>query len=196
MIMTKTHEDALYKIIGIDPGTHRLGFSLLTFNLVNYDITLLMSETIKLEKDSLYNPFIEEVHGARYARLQGLKKRLLLLLKDYQPHSVICEGSFSGKFAEAFQCGIECQLTIRETLMEYDLTLPLELVDAPTVKKTVGVNGKSHDKEDIRVAIKALSDLNNPNKVNYNLLDSHALDAIAVGYYKTQSLLTLMTQSS
>jgi Holliday junction resolvasome RuvABC endonuclease subunit len=170
--------------MGIDPGTTTLGISHVTLDtsLKTPRFTIQAAQTLKAKnqhKDYLGLAFH---HGELYARLQQLKDQLVPHLVEINPHIVVCESPFMGKFAQSFAALVECLMVVRQAVVAYDLHLPIVLVDPTTAKKSVGVKiqRKMH-KDHVTQALRKRKDLT--WKVALNDLDEHSVDATAVALH-------------
>ena len=82
-------KDKNIKIIGIDPGTNVLGYSVIEV-LNKSDITLHSLGVIQLDK------FTDH-----YVKLQKIFEKLSFILKMYEPHEMAIEAPFYGKNAQS-----------------------------------------------------------------------------------------------
>lgn len=95
-----------------------------------------------------------------------------------------------GRFAAAFRALTECMVFISDAVGRYDPMMLLHVVDPPTAKMAVGlVIKKGMTKDDVKKAVLALKDLENPNGIILEDLDEHSIDSIAVGYYLAKRIL-------
>lgn len=173
----------LFRVVGIDPGTETLGFSVLDLDLTSGKIAVAHSETVNSQKILGAYRTEERVHGLRTARLMALEDRLFLYLEHHQPHAVCAESPFMSRFPQAFAALTECVSHVRRAVCRYDRYMSLEMVDPPTAKKAVGVTVKRGiTKEDVKIAIEKLK-LEYAEGMSLDSLDEHSVDSIAVGYH-------------
>jgi Holliday junction resolvasome RuvABC endonuclease subunit len=133
------------------------------------------------DNNPVYNS-ISEVHGNRVARMYFLADTLADTLRRFNPHAIIAESPYMGRFPQAFAALVECVSLIRNTVYSYNRYLPLYQVDPPTAKKAAGVKiVKKSDKEDVRRALRARTDIE--WQVDLESLDEHSVDSVAVGLY-------------
>lgn len=177
-------DPAPFRVIGIDPGTDTLGVSVLDANLSTNEISLKSSQTFKGSIMCKEYPWIIQTHGEKVARLKSHEDNLYNLFCQYRPHEVVSEAPYMGRFPAAYAALVECLNAIRAALMRYDAHMPLYTVDPATVKHTVGVSGKSGDKELMHKAITNLTTISNPGHINLQMLDEHSIDSIAVAYVR------------
>lgn len=191
--MLPTYDDPTpLRIMGIDPGTDTLGICVLDVSLDSDQVFLKMVQTYSGTQMSKAYQYIQDIHGAKVARLTAHQDNFRFLLSHWHPQCVICEAPYLGHFAAAYAALVECLSYLRVALMEYDYRLPLLMVDPPTVKKTVGVNGKSGDKGLMLQAVLSLFEkgqLLNPLQLDIAALDDHSIDSIAVAYTQAKGLI-------
>lgn len=180
-----TGNDLAFRVIGVDPGTENLGFSVLELDLLAGGVTVIHSETIVARKMMSDYRHEEERQGGRYARLMAIEDRLFITFSQFAPQSVCAESPFLQKrFPLAYSALTECVTTVRRALYRFDPYLSLGTVDPPTAKKAVGmVIKKGMTKDDVSVAIAKLP-LTYANGIQLSKLDEHQVDSIAVAYYQ------------
>jgi len=175
------------RIIGIDPGTDTLGVSVLDVCLATNRILLQQSSTFSGNQMARNYRWLSDVHGDKVARLKAHEDNLTDLFHQLRPHEIISEMPYMGKFPAAFAALVECMNAIRNAVIRYDERMPLVTVDPPTVKNTLGVNGKSGDKTLMQRGILQLvasGRIENPTGMDVTLLDEHSIDSIAVAYVR------------
>lgn len=175
------------RIIGIDPGTDTLGVSVLEVCLATNRISLAMSATYSGTQMARNYRWISQVHGDKVARLRAHHDNLCNIFHFWNPHEIICEAPYLGRFPSAFQALVECKQAILSAVMDYDEYLQLQIVDPPTVKKALKVNGKSGDKSLMHNGITDLVNrgvIQNPSGIYIPELDEHSIDSIAVAYVR------------
>lgn len=192
--------DPVYRICSIDPGSNTLGLAVLEVDLLVGGVTLVEARTFNGERMSQQFPHLIEVHGEKVARLYAHEQNLLQVFSHYQPHAIICESPFLGRFPQAYAALVECLTAIRRACYRFNPHIPLETIDPITVKQSVGVvirkaaKGEKRKKsgltkEDIKHAVLQLPDLTNASDRRLIELDEHSIDATAVGYYKYRQLM-------
>lgn len=191
-MLTVPNNSQFFRVAAIDPGTNTLGTAILDVNLYNGRVSLIDATTFKGENMSRRYPDVVDTHGGRWGKLHAHEKAIVEWLHYFQPNALICESPFLGRFPQAFEALVECKTAIRRALCQYDLTMPLETVDPPTAKISVGAKAKGKDKTDVRDSILRLSNLDNVSSKSIQLMDEHSTDAIAVGYYKCQTLINFV----
>lgn len=179
-----------YRLVGLDPGSNTFGASVLDVDLATQEISLIHAETFVGESLARAYFHVINVHGNRVARLMALEEVLYNFFRDNEPHGIIAESPYLGRFPKTFAALTEAITTIRRATFRYDMFMPLLMIDPTSVKNGVGmriVKGKT--KEDVKEAVKALKDLSNPYGIDLDALDEHSIDAIAVAYYRAKTFL-------
>lgn len=170
-------------IIGIDPGTDKLGFSCITYDLINKKISSTCATTIIASKCIRYDPHVD-VHGERARRLSVIEQCLYNYYKIFNANFVVCEHPFyNNSRPSAFEPLVESIAAVRKSLFLYDPAMLVMAVDPPTAKKAIGAGGAAK-KDDMQRALKNIehSLAFNPLVfgVPFDLLDEHSVDSIAV----------------
>lgn len=174
--------DLPYRICAIDPGTNTLGISFLDVGLLQKTITVIDSTTYRADARVREDTIVYETRGDRAARLHFHHANFSALLRQFQPHAVIAESPFMGRFPAAFEALCECRDMLRSAVWSYNPRIPLELIDPPTAKKAVGALVQKGSKENVRDSVLALPDLSWALPYPIELLDEHCYDSIACGY--------------
>lgn len=179
--------DSVYRILAVDPGTNALGVAVLDVDIDKAIVTVQHATTIDISKLSQNYPQLIMIHGERVSKLHAVEVSLFRMFRAWKPDEIVSEAPYMGRFPQAYGALVECLASIRRAVMEYNRALPLPTIDPASVKKSVGVSGKSGDKGAITTAIQRQSDL--VLNIDVDKLDEHARDAIAVGYafYKTRT---------
>jgi Holliday junction resolvasome RuvABC endonuclease subunit len=173
---------SIYRIVGIDPGTNTLGVASLGFDLEQKTLALEEATTFTANHLTHRFPGMVDVHGERFARIHTHRCRLLEYFQTRQPHAIASESPFFGRLAQPYAALTECVYGIRLAVQDYDCLKPLNTYDPATVKKNIGVSGKSGDKDAMRRAVLALPFIQPHQHPYLATIDEHAIDAIAVGY--------------
>ncbi len=168
-----------FNILGIDPGTDTIGFSIIKVTIDDLKIVSVRSWTEKalrfLDEDS----FEVAIHSAKFSRLRIIGDKFLHILNTFNPVVVASEAPFFSRFRpSAYAPLIETVFTLQKVLQSWDSYKPLYMYDPPTVRKSIGAKTKG-GKEVVEVAIKQVKEL---RMVNFSLLDDHSIDATAVAY--------------
>jgi len=172
-----------FRVISIDPGSNNTGFSVIDFDPSTGWKDIIFSETIN-QKDSTANQkALIEIYGERPIRIKQVTKFLGELIDTYEPDVVVSEAPFMGRFPAAFRALAELVFAFKALVIERYSPLEFVDVDPPSVKKAMGVNGKSSDKDDMTNALISRDDLSYAEDINVTALDEHAVDSICVGLW-------------
>lgn len=178
-----------FRLVAIDPGSSNLGFSLLEYDFDKKEINVMRSETFNVKGNDPNYRYLMDFHEDRVIRLIAMKDILIELLNEYQPHAVIAESNYMGKFANGFAALVECVSVIRSALYEHDPFKVLHMVDPTTVKTNIGMKRiRGTTKDDVKVA------LIKSKKVNWKAidpenLDEHSIDSVAIGVWYMDNVL-------
>lgn len=178
-------------VIGIDPGSDKLGFACIHYDLKTLEIVRTYARTFTASKMSL-SPLTKQTHGQRYARIYKLSEVLLEMFQTINPTHVICESPFMAmRRPQAYGALMETVFAIRTALRQFDETIALDLIDPPSAKKAVGAPGNAK-KEQVQAALtKMFSALHYDDaewETPFATLDEHSVDAIAIGYSRVMKL--------
>lgn len=170
--------------LSIDPGTTMLGTTINAITMDNQWVVLHSCTTnIGLVVRHSFPTELIEIHGERFFKNMTCGNVVNKMATDWLVNSVVSESPYMGRFALAFAALTECMHSIRNALYQVDPNRLLHTIDPSSIKKCVGVSGKSGDKNLMRNAVSTLAG----SMVNIDYLDEHAIDSIAVGYawYRT-----------
>lgn len=172
-------------VVGIDPGTVKLGFSAIEFDVVTFEVVKI--ESITLDGDKLpSSQWTGRLYGDRARRVESLEYHLLQRFEDVQPFGIASEAPFyNQKRPNAYAALMEVICGIRSAVRAYSVSRPLYLIDPPSVKKAVGAAGNA-DKLAVQAAIIKHPVISSKLTVPITTLDEHSLDATAVAYWLLQ----------
>jgi Holliday junction resolvasome RuvABC endonuclease subunit len=166
--------------IALDPGSN-LGVSI--FGLDVYTLDIVSIDAFTMRRNLLLNcddDTVEQI-GERQIRLNEQYRRLVDLFNLYHPIAIASESPyFNARMPTAFSSLVECMSMLRSAVASYNAFYSLYTIDPSSIKKTVGANGIAK-KDAIKVAVSNLPIITKLN-TNINILDEHAIDAIAVNY--------------
>lgn len=188
LYLPDTDQTSLINLVSIDPGSTKVGIADFEIDPVSGIIIRCNAHTLDASRYVQEDGWIETNFGMRQARISFIENYLINHFNSVRPLFIVSEGSFfNPRRPNAFEVLIEAIAAIRNAVMKYDTWRSLELIDAPTVKKSVGAAGNAK-KEEVQERVLLLSDLNYDSNQNINDLSEHAIDAIAVGYgfYKSE----------
>lgn len=186
-------EDSL-RIISIDPGSNCAGFAVMDVNLVTRKYHVLYCTTIKGNHLLRKYKELKETHEVRFLRNHGYGEHFSHLLEQWKPHTLSAEASFMGRFAATYKALTEQVTFFRAAAFNWDRLKPFYLYTPPAVKRTVGVSGKSKDKDLMTKALRKRNDILYGNEIELDSLDEHSVDSICVGIHHAETL-NLWTQT-
>lgn len=190
MLTIDQNSSPIVKIVGLDPGSVSLGVGVFNIDLTNFRIVSSDAWTLNGSKLLGKESWIESTHGSRVGRIASLEEELLGIFMRVQPNAIASESPFfNSRFPQAYGALTEVMCTIRRAVMHYDLWTPLHLIDPPTVKMAVGVKGNA-DKDQMKVAVGNLAEIQYRGIIPFEQLDEHSIDALAVAYSHYTNLRT------
>ena len=172
------------RIVGIDPGSTTTGICILIIDLNTFDILSTIAWTINGSKLAGKNTWSEELYGNRYSRVQSIEYELLQIFNNYQPTIIVSEAPFiNQKFPAAGIALTEVMCAIRRAVMNYDLWIELKIVPPSSVKNGINAVGGANKYAMKEKLTLLLPILNYCGFADFDLLDEHSIDAIAVAFY-------------
>ena len=182
--------DNFYRVVSIDPALDKLGIAIVDVCLDTRKIHIRYAETIDAVAGSSKYPEVITSFGLRQAKLCYHEEYLTEFFNRWEPHSIVHESPFLGRFPQSYAALVEAVHGIRNAAIRYNILVDFDHVDPPSAKKAVGVSGKSKDKEEVMAAIRKLPDVvyDADTVILLEYLSEHASDAIAVGYWKIRKL--------
>ncbi len=165
--------------LSIDPGTSMLGTAINAINMNNqWEILHACTTNIELVVRHTYPSEQIMVHGERFFKNMACGRVVEKFADDWWVNDVVSESPYMGRFPQAFAALTECMHSMRNAMYSQNPNRVFHTIDPSTIKKSVGVSGKSGDKELMRKAVQNIAG----SMVNVDWLDEHAIDSIAVGY--------------
>ena len=176
-------------LIGFDPGTINLGVAGIEIDPFSLDIRRVWAETLTA-KNSYLDTHHVNTHGAKYARLNYFKQTIVNYLTHHNARYVYCEDAYYSRLTpNAYAPLVETIYMLRESVMEYDSNIPLNIIRSSEAKATLNIKGKGEQvKENVRCAIYGCMEL--MSFFDGDPLDcaEHALDALLVAYTGLQMM--------
>jgi Holliday junction resolvasome RuvABC endonuclease subunit len=129
-----------------------------------------------------------DVYGEKEVAIYCYGNILRGLLETWEPSLVVMEAPYLSRMPAAFKALSEIVSTFTQTVMAWDQTVRVLQFDPATVKKGMGVSGKSGDKELMRTALSTSQLPIYYSGVNIHELDEHSVDAICVGLFVAKDL--------
>lgn len=175
-------------VVGIDPGSTNLGIACIEFDIETMTIVKSSCLTYNAKKIIRKESWSTEIHGERKDRIDALQAAILNYLQQTEPIQIAIESPFfNSKMPSAFGALTEVLTAIKQAVKEYDIWRVPYLIDPPTVKRAVGAAGNA-GKDDMKLKVIALVDLNYKGQTPLELLDEHSIDALAVAYARFKEL--------
>lgn len=193
MIVNDTNTDPMIcRIVGIDPGSTTLGFSVLEYDACTLQIARSYAYTFNAGKMHL-NDLDTLSHSERYARIYALMEALFQAFLDLKPTFIISESPFMAmKQPQAYGALVEVVFAIRSAVRMYDPAMRLDLIDPPSAKKAVGATGNAK-KDQVMLAVKKILHqiVFDPvmSQSSFDELDEHSVDALAIAYSRWLKLI-------
>lgn len=166
------------RVIGVDPGTTHIGLCVSEVQ----DDGLHVIDAYTVHTDTLVRRHYMEVaerYGERYALIAAGVDAIVKYIRTWSPGLVAYESPYLGRHPQAFGSGVEIMTMVAEAIRRADPFLVFLTLDPSSVKKSIGVNGKSGDKSLMALGIKRSPHLT--LGIDTDALDEHAVDSIAVG---------------
>jgi len=160
-------------ILGIDPGTNIMGYSVISID--NNNVKLLVLDVLRLEK--LPNQAV---------KLKKIFDTTLRIIDEYQPDHLSIEAQFFGKNVQSMlKLGRAQGVAIAAALYR---SVPICEYSPLKIKQSITGSGKS-SKEQVAAMLERLIKID----INYTFLD--ATDALAVAYCHYLQNKTIKTDS-
>lgn len=174
--------DFSLRVISIDPGSNRAGYTVIDYNLTSGKKNVLYSNTMSGDALSglYFEPYAKELYGERMTKNMSHGLFLGHLLKKYKPMLVVCEAAYAGKFINAYKALTEHVTLLRVAVYNYDRTLEFGMIEPSRVKALMGVKGNTGDKTLMTKALKKREDVL-LNEIDISSLDEHSIDSICIG---------------
>lgn len=192
------------RLLSIDPGTDQMGLACSQINIDQSIMVVVDANTCSASKRLRFDPYyqqLEAIHGSRFARLWIHQQVLRCELTRWHPHEVISESPFIGpKHTNAFEALVQCVHSLRQAIFSYDPWMNLQLVAPMEAKKAIQRSHRGVVKGDVKFALDQLIDQPQMSRLfvheqlDWESLDEHALDAIAVGYARFQQWLSIWSE--
>lgn len=180
-----------YRLLALDPGSDTCGMAVAELDFVTNTIHFVFVTTVECSKLARHAKHITEIHGDKVGRLWALQEEVYSMLVGWEIDGVASEAPFSGRFATAYAALVECIKVIRTAIAKYDWNMPLNLYDPPSVKVSVGAPGKSKDKTLVSKGIKTLPFVKWSSNIDFDALDEHSTDAMAVAIKHARTILEI-----
>lgn len=168
-------------IVGIDPGTTRLGLATLEYNVETFEIVRCGARTLHGEKLP-GSEWLGSLYGDRFKRIEAMRDVLTEHFRSVEPVIIASESPFINvKRPAAYGALTEIVYAIKLAVVEYSQWRPLHLLPPSTVKNAVGAKGGA-DKDIIKKSLMKLAAIASTCATDLSELDEHSIDALAVAY--------------
>lgn len=175
------------RVIGIDPGSSKLGFGIIEFNTKTFEIIRSDCGTVVAEKLYLEEDFRSTVRGAADQRIRALSVELDRLITTVQPVMMGMETPFfNAAKPSAFAVLCLVMNMIEDAWGRYNPYTPIAKATPSVVKNGVGVKG-GLGKDPVREAVLKL-DLRYQGAIPLSKHGPDAIDGLAVAKTVLQSL--------
>lgn len=183
MLPIPASEKNITCIVGIDPGSTKLGVSIIYFDILTLELISCESYTFDANKLNGLD-WLTLSHTDRVHRLFKHKENLLNIFRRCNPICVTVESPFINmKRPQAFGALTEVFFCIRQAVIEYDVWCGFYSVEPSNVKRAVGAMGNA-DKQAVKSALIQINELMNKSVQPLDTLDEHSIDALAVAYFQ------------
>jgi len=182
MLPIPSDTNELITICGIDPGSEHIGLSVLKFNVLTFQLYSIDAFTITGSKLN-NSQWTMDIFNDRIARIEAHEKHLIELFNYIQPNYFSVESPFINmRRPAAYGALTEVICAIRNAVQAYDRWKAPYMVDPSSAKKCIGAKGNA-DKNDVRIALMKIDEINHVLIKDISLLTEHAIDAIAIAYH-------------
>ncbi len=179
-MLEKPTETSFY-VMAIDPGVNHLGLSVSLIDYATKTIINTYSNTIHVKEKNLNKDCIS-LFGLRQVKIDYLNDIITNYLDHYKPVSLILESPFYNVFRPAaFLPLIELLYQIRLTLRSILPSSNFVKYEPSVIKKTIGASAICK-KEEVKKYITILKDFFKLIDVDFDTLDEHAIDSLAILY--------------
>lgn len=171
------------KILAIDPGVSRLGWSIVLYHPKNGNIIIKRFGTIEAKKIVSRVNYKEQtdIYGKRFVALLLLQEKITEILTTHKPDYVVAENSFfCSRFPNAFSSLVQV-LMMLDTVV-YKLLSGVVYKIAPKQAKLIISGAGTANKDGVQTAIASLDKLQFQQNKSAEDLNEHEADSIAVGY--------------
>lgn len=171
-----------FNILGIDPGTMKLGIAIITVNRHTLEIISSTATTFNADKMLPRNSWMAEVYGERAARIAELEEAIYEWLLFYRPSDVVSESPFFNSTRPmAYGALVEILSAVRRAVQRYCNWMALHLISPSEVKNAVGAKGDGN-KDAVQKRILAMTSLNYVGLGGLEALDNNGIDGLAVAF--------------
>ena len=179
-------------VVGIDPGTKKLGWCALTLNAATNQIEHIHVDLVRVDKLPLDETMVNAC-GELHARIQATIKLLMARTRDLRPQVIGYESPyFNPMTPSAYAALVELSTHFRQAVFDDDPQMWLINFTPSMVKLTVGAKGNAN-KDEVRERFMERQDivslLSRPAcALDDNEVDSVIIAVTAAKYWITHQL--------
>lgn len=171
-----------FTLISIDPGLNNVGVAIFEIDTQPFKIASIQAFTLKSERLIDDSCLDDDDHMERLHKRYTIGKALRRILEDHKPDIVASESPFFDRRKPgSFQILTEVLTTIFDTIVAHNPLTRFSMVPPQLAKAVLGVAGQK-GKEVVREAMEKQTEITSVLQNPLELIDEHAIDAIAVGY--------------
>lgn len=181
-MFTPCFPDGIVKVVAIDPGSFRCGFSEIDLDIKNKKIVKIVAETIVVERLNNDTGLFEDMVTPAMLRYYKLRNELLRRFEAIRPQYVAYEGPFMNRLQpSAYGPLVSLQTMIHDAVMHYNLGTPMYTFQPQVVKKSINIAGKK-GKEVVVESLRKIREVMDVLETDLDTLDDNGVDSIVVGY--------------
>lgn len=174
----------IFRVMGFDPGLVNAGVSIIDVDYTTKRLVSVTAFTLIPARLDTYQNVYPGIDDSPINRIYRLTAAFRYLLEFYNPCAVASEDAFyHPKMPNAYGVLRDVIMAVRNETHSYNYNIPFVLIEPRAVKKVVGAGIDGVDKKQlVKEAIRRKAEIMSVMQVDLNLLDQHAIDAIAVAY--------------
>lgn len=170
------------RVIAIDPGSYKCGFSVFNIDFKTRKLLSIVSETIMVEKLRNDTGLFEDYISPAMLRYYKLRNELIRRFEEIQPHYVAYEGPFMNKLQPSAYGPLVSLMTLaHDAVIMYNLSTMFRTYQPQVVKKAISISGKK-GKEVVIEALLKVKEVMDVLQTDIRTLDDNGVDSIVVGY--------------
>lgn len=177
-----SEEQMVCRLLGIDNGTDKVGFTIADYNIATGKIDVILCETYETPSNyRVLNQATYSKRGSLHARLELIGEYFTSLLEEFNPQLIGCESPFGFRMMNAFRT-----LTISMQMLDdiaYKILPEVDFIKiSPFEAKKAAAGDKkfSQDKDVNHRYIKENKNIVFNNEIEIDKLGPDALDSVTV----------------
>lgn len=172
----------IVKMVSIDPGLNTCGISIYELNTLTHEIVSISAFTIETEKLTDSSGLYTDIVSERFIKIYKLCNCIASIVSATGAKIVVSEAPFYNRFMPmAYGALLEVVSSIQHAIIALDNSIVFTSYAPQQVKMSVGAAGKK-GKDIVKTSIEKVSQIFDKIISDYELLDEHSIDAIAVGF--------------